>query len=174
MEHSAHYVDVLDRTGAIVSQKRRLDIDKSLDIYHSVYIMLITPRGELVLSTIPVREDLPNFYAQRLGSTAATIRRSEETADEAADRCMARELFIDQMPLKLLGERMYDLPDERHNYMSFYCGVAEAPQSYSLMDIEGFVVMTPKELDRIIEFHPEKVADTLIALWADYRQKLPL
>ena len=104
MEHGAHLVDILDETGQIVSNKRRMDVRKPHDIYHTIHILLITPRGEIVLSTIPVREDLPNINAQRMGTTVATIRRTGETAEEAAERSMSRELFIDHMPLKLVGE----------------------------------------------------------------------
>jgi len=174
MEHGAHLVDVLDKTGAIISSKRRSDVDKSVDIYHGVYIFLITPRGEVVLSTIPVREDLPNLYAQRLGAPAATIRRSGETAEEAADRCATRELFIDQLPLKLVGEKMYHLSSDRYVYASVFCAIAEAPLNYSLIDIESFLVVTPREIDAMIEHHPEKIAETFIAFWHDYRKKLPL
>jgi hypothetical protein len=174
MEHDAHLVDILDRTGAIVSSKRRIDINKPRDIYHTVHIILVTPRGEVVMSTIPVREDLPNLYAQRLGTTTATIRRTDETPDEAADRCMMRELFIDHMPLKLLGQGMYHLPQDRHNYMSVFYGISEAPHNYSLIDIGGFVVMTPREIDHLVKNHPDKLADTFIAVWHDFRKKLPL
>lgn len=174
MEHGAHSVDILDKSGTIVASKPRIDIDKSVDIYHTIHIILVTPRGEVVLSTIPVREDLPNIYAQRLGSTAATIRRSGETADEAADRCATRELFIDQLPMKLLGETMYKLPGDRYNFASVFCAIAEAPHNYSLIDIEGFVVTTPREIDNMIHRHPGKVADSFVAIWRDYRSKLPL
>ncbi len=174
MEHGSHNVDILDKTGAIVASKRRIDVDKQRDIYHTIHVILVTPRGEVVLSTIPVREDLPNIYARRLGTTVATIRRSDETAEEAAERSVGRELFIDHISLTWLGESMYYLPDKRFNYISVYYGVGEAPESYSLLDIEELVVITPKDLDYIIERQPDKVAETLKVIWRDYRRKLPL
>lgn len=174
MEHNAHHVDILDTTGAIIGSKRRIDVQKPFDIYHTVHILLITPRGEVVLSNIPVREDLPNLYAQRMGTTAATIRRTDETASEAAERCATRELFIDHMPMSFIGEHMYTLPQNRHNFMSIFCGVADPPESYSLLDLDGLVVVTPKDLDRMISQHPEKIADSLIAIWHEYRSKLPI
>src|SRR5688572_21475881 len=115
MEHSAHQVDILDKQGRVVGQKLRRDIDKLNDIHHSVHVFLITPQGELVLSAIPAREDLPNLYPRKLGTTVATIRRSGETAQQAAVRSLARELFIDKAPVNLLGEKMFQLP-ERLNF----------------------------------------------------------
>ena len=65
MEHGAYLVDILDKNGAIVGQKERRLIDKQADIYHSVYIILVTPKGELVLGTIPAREISPIFIAAK-------------------------------------------------------------------------------------------------------------
>jgi hypothetical protein len=174
MEHNSHHVDILDRAGNIVSTKRRIDIRKPQDIYHTIHILLVTPCGEIILGNIPVREDLPNLYAQQMGTTAATIRRCGETAAEAAERCATRELFIDHMPMTLIGEHMYALPQDRHNYISAFYGVADAPESYSLLDIDGFAVVTPRDLDRMILQHSEKIADPLIAIWREYRGKLPI
>lgn len=174
MEHNVHLVDILNEQGVVVGNKRRIDIRKPHDIYHTIHVVLITPRGEVVASTIPVREDLPNLYAGKIGTTVATIRRTGETAFEAGQRAVSRELFIDKMPLNLLGERMYSLPSQRHNFMTTYYGVAEVPESYSLLDIDGLIVMTPREIDRLIKEEPDEIADSLIAVWQDYRTKLPI
>lgn len=174
MEHDMHLVDILDETGKIVGTKRRIDINKPKDIYHTIHVLLITPRGELVLSTIPVREDLPNLYAQQIGTTMASIRRTGETADQAAVRGVARELFIDNMPLVLVGEGMQTLAGGRKNYMSVYYGIAEPPESYSLIDIDSLAILSPRQLDLFVEHEPNELAASLITIWKSYRGKLPI
>lgn len=169
-----HLVDILDPDGAIVGVKRRIDIKKPQDIYHTIHVILITPRGEIVLSDIPLREDLPNLYAMKKGTTVATIRRTNENATAAAERCVSRELFIDHMRLTLLGERMYQMPTQRYNFMTTYYGISEPPESYSLIDIAGLEVVTPKELDAMIERAPDTVAESLTAVWHEYRQLMPI
>lgn len=167
-------VDLLDKDGKIVGKKQRYQIQKPQDIYHTTHIILITPRGELVLSTIPVREDLPNLYARKIGTTVATIRRSGETALEAAQRSMSRELFIDEMPLTEVGEQMFHHAGGHTNFVTFYYGIAEPPESFSVLDIESLVVMTPHQLKDIIENEPEELAASLIDIWDAYNQRLPL
>jgi len=175
MQHDFYPVDLLDMNGDIVGTKVRKDINKLVDIFHTVHIILITPKGEVVMSVIPVREDLPNVYGGKMGTTVATIRRHEESDDHAADRAVSRELFIDHMPLKKLDTCFYSqMPPKPAALFSIYYGVSEAPESYSLLDIDGLIVMTPGEIDRMIEQEPETVAYSFLQIWKDYRGKLPL
>ncbi len=173
MEHSAYYVDILDSTGKIVGKKLRRDIDKLEDIHHAIHVMLITPRGELVLGVIPAREDLPNLYPRRLGTTVATIRRSGETADSAALRALARELFIEEGDIKMMGEKMFRLP-ERLNYITAYYIVADPPPSYSVLDIDTLAVATTNELRAAMENRPDSIAPTLKVIWDEFGTKLPV
>lgn len=174
MEHSMHLVDILNTNGSIVGAKRRIDIIKPDDIYHTIHVLLITPRGEIILSDIPVREDLPNLYARKKGTTVATIRRTNESPSAAAERCVSRELFIDHMMLVHLGTRMYQMPTQRYNYMSTFYGISEAPESYSLIDIAGLEVITPHQLDEMIEHTPDNIAESLTAVWQEYKSILPI
>lgn len=173
MEHAAHLVDILNEKGAIVGQKLRREIDKETDIYHAVYIFMITPRGEVVLSVIPAREDLPNLYARQLGVPVATIRRHDEASDHAAERAISRELFIDHANLLLLGQTMLT-PDGKKTYATCYCLVAEPPDMYSIIDVGGLVVVTTKELRNMLETKPEQFAPTFLELWKCYEGKLPV
>src|SRR5687767_9977733 len=75
MQHDFYPVDILDRNGETVGTKLRKDIDKLRDIFHAIHVLLITPQGEVVMSIIPFREDLPNVYSGKLGTTVATVRR---------------------------------------------------------------------------------------------------
>lgn len=175
MQHDFHPVDVLNDKGEVIGQKPRRDIDKAVDIFHAIHILLITPLGEIVMSIIPLREDLPNVYANKLGTTVATIRRTDETDDQAAVRAMSRELFIDDMPMTKLGSKYYDqMPPMPGSLFSVYYGVSDVPETYSMVDIDGLIVMTPKEIDERIEEDPHSFAYSFLKVWKDYRDKLPL
>jgi hypothetical protein len=173
MEHSAHYVDILNERGVVVGKKLRRDINKLKDIYHSVHVFLVTPKGELVLGIIPAREDLPNLYARRLGTAVATIRRTGETAENAATRALARELFIEEGDIKLLGQKLFKLP-EQLNYITAFYIVADPPPTFSVLDIDKLAVITPSELRKAIKENSNDIAPTLVALWNEFGHKLPL
>jgi hypothetical protein len=174
MEHGSHLVDVLDREGNITGQKKRVDIDKMRDIHHAVYTLMITPTGELVLSCIPNRKDLPNVYADMLATTVNTIRRHKESAEEAARRAISRELFIDDPDITFLGEGMQTFSDGRMNFVSGFCMVGEAPDTYSLTDIDGLVTMPFKQVHRDMREHKHHFAPTLVKFWQEWGDRLPV
>lgn len=174
MEHAAHLVDILNEEGKVVGQKHRRDVNKNDDIYHVVFVLLITPRGELVLGVIPPREDLPNLFTRQMGTTVATIRRSGETSDEAARRSVDRELFIDKADLKFLGEQTIDLPGSSRKFMSAYYLIGEPPGTFSVIDIDTLVVVTPQQLRGLLLSHADEVAPTLRIFWDSYHTKLPI
>ncbi len=174
MEHAAHLVDVLDTDGKIIGQKKRRAINKEQDIYHAIYVIVVTPKGELVLGVIPPREDLPNLYARQFGTPMATIRRHNETPLQAATRGVSRELFIDVAELTLLGEKMLHLPDGRQTYVTAYYMIADAPSIYSVIDIDTLAVASPRQLRNMIENSPQEIAPTMQAIWQAYSHALPI
>lgn len=175
MQHDFYPVDVLDTKGHVIGSKPRKDVDKLTDIIHAIHILLVTPFGEVVMSMIPVREDLPNVYGGKLGTTVATIKRTGETGDEGARRAISRELFIDDMPLTHIETKFYDhMPPKPASLFSVYYGISDVPESYSLLDIDGLIVMTPKEIDERIDSDPHSLAYSFLKIWKDYRGKLPL
>ena len=174
MQHDFYEVDLLDSKGNIIGHKPRNQIDKLADIFHTAHVLMITAQGEVILSIIPLREDLPNVYAEKLGTTVATIRRSGETAEQAAKRSVSRELFIEEMPLTLMGEGFFKVPPMKDNYLTAYYGISDPPESYSLLDIDGLVVMPPKEIDAMIESDPDSLAASFIEIWKAYKEKLPI
>jgi hypothetical protein len=165
MEHADFPVDILDKEGRITGQKPRRAVNKRMDIYHGVHVVLMTPRGELVVSLIPQREELPNLYADLLGSTMATIRRHGETAEEAARRGLRRELLIDEANLRLLCDGMTVLDDGRPTYLTAFLVEAERPLLYRLADIGELVVITPEGVDLAMTVHADRFAPTMKAIW---------
>ena len=174
MEHAAHLVDVLDANGKVVGHKRRSALNKADDIHHTIFTILITPRGELVLSVIPAREDLPNLYARQIGATVATIRRTDESPLQAAVRGLNRELFIDDAEVHLLGRQMMTLPDSATILATAYYLIAEPPATFSLLDIDTLVVITPHQLRDMLMNHPNELAPTFRQLWHSYHDRLPV
>lgn len=174
MEHGTHHVDLVDENGHVVGSKPRRDINKHKDTYHSVYIVLISPVGEVVLARIPTRTDLPNLYSGQLGVPAATIRRSRESPLSAAKRSAQRELFIDAADVVPVGGGLFNLPDNRQTYVSVYYLVGNPPETYSTTDIGEMVTFTPRELRERMEEHPEQFAPTMLEIWRRYSDRLPL
>lgn len=166
-------MDILNGAGGVVGKKLRRDINKLHDLHHGVHVLLITPRGELVLGSIPVREDLHNLYPRKLGSTVATIRRSGETALQAAQRALTRELFIQDGDVQLMGEKMFQLP-ERKNYITAYYLVADPPSQFSVIDIDTLAVVTTHQFRGMIKNSPGEIAPTLKAIWDAFGGKLPI
>lgn len=174
MQHDFYPVDILDEKGNIIGNKPRNQVNKLQDRHHTTHVLLITPRGEVVMSIIPLREDLPNVYANKLGTTVATIRRSGETPLHAAQRSVSRELFIDDMPLVELGEQFHPLPPMPDCLLTVYYGVSEVPETYSLLDIDGLIVMSPREIDAKLKQDPDDFAQSFIEVWNTYRSQLPI
>ncbi|HEX6462263.1 MAG TPA: hypothetical protein VFZ58_03235 [Candidatus Saccharimonadales bacterium] len=174
MEHASQLVDILSPEGTVSHTKARQDVDKTKDTYHAIYVLLITPEKDILLNVIPTRKDLPNLYSSRYGTTVATIRRHGETADEAAERAVSRELFIEGAKPIRLGESFEVLPDGHKVLASAYYFQSETPDTYSSVDIGRLVAMTPKELDILVEADSEDLAPTLTMFWQKYRSKLPL
>ena len=174
MEHAAHNVDVLNQKGAIIGSKPRRNINKQADIYHTVFVFLITPKGEVVVGVIPAREDLPNICSRLMGVPVATIRRTGETAHHAAQRGVQRELFIENATLHLLGERMLELPENVRIYATAYYMVSDAPSMYSLIDIDTLVVITSPQVRDLLTNHSNELSPTFIQLWESYSNKLPI
>lgn len=173
MEHSAHAVDLLDATGRIIGQKPRRHIDKIQDIFHSIHVFLITPRGELVLTPILKRQDLPNLFAGQLSTPVATIRRTGETAEQAAMRGVTRELFIDHPELQLIGESMISHPDFQRLCSAFYL-IGDPPHIFSKTDIGKLITISPREIVKRLQTHYQEFAPSFVTLWNKFQDKLPV
>jgi hypothetical protein len=174
MEHSSYYVDIVDETGTAVKQKIRKDVDKWVDIYHSVHTLLVTPTREVVLTKIPIRKDLPNKYGGQLGVTAATMKRSNESNHRAAVRSLSRELFIDDGEIYHLGDSFQSLADGHKTYLSAYYLVNTAPKTFSNTDSDGLITISANKLREELISNPSKYAAIFHALWNTYEQYLPV
>ena len=174
MEHKDFQVDLVNENGRIVGHKRRGDIDKTRDVFHSVHILMITPRSELVLSNLPERSDLPNMYSRRLSTTVATIRRHGETPVQAARRGLRRELLMDIRLVHDLGDNLLRLPGGLRTFMSGFYVLAEPPTDFSTMDIESLKSMRVPRFRAALKSNPDHFTPTLRAFWEWWSGQLPL
>lgn len=159
MDSGNYLVDLLDQTGKIAGQKKRKDIVKGSDIYHAVYVFAVTPEDSLLVSKIAQRSDLPNLHAGSYGATAATIRRSGETAEDAAVRAVRDELF--SMCTPELIEESFEKIDNTYRLVGMYQITTNMPDKYSTEDIDELVEYTKTELESLINDKARKTTQTL-------------
>lgn len=172
MEHASHLVDLVSETGAVVGVKKRSEIDKLTDLYHAVFVVLCTPDGKLLLSEIPQRKDLPNLYAGKIGLTAGTIRRHNETPSEAASRVAKKELGIQNIHLTYVGENFLMLPDGHQRYISIYRALHALTNAFNHMDIESIDAFSKPELDDALKANPASFTPIFLAVWQKYQTEL--
>lgn len=173
MEHAAYDVDILDNEGNIVAHKPRQNVDKATDIYHAIHIFLITPDAQLVLTRIAANKTLPNQFAGKWGVPVATIRRSNESAEAAASRAVARELFIADTQPVFVGEAIVSIEGVPRLISAFTLIVAP-PRTYSKHDAGELTTMSPREFTRLLRRSPDDISPTLKALWELWQERLPI
>jgi hypothetical protein len=168
MNDGDYRVDILDSDGKIVDQKLRRDIIKGLDVYHAVYCVLVTPDGNIAISKIAQRIDMPNLHAGSYGATAATIKRVNETGDQAMARALKNELNIATQPEKLF-EQMIDI-DNTRRLLAVYTVKFELPTNYSREDIDEIVAFTPDEFEQLLADPSLKTTQALSIFWEEYKK----
>jgi hypothetical protein len=174
MEHASQQVDLVDENGSVVGAKPRRDIVKGVDLYHTVFTILITPDKQIVLSKIPVRSDLPNLYAGLLGCTVATIRRHGESPEEASSRSLNNELNLKDVTTLKLGEGFEMLGDGQRVCMSVYYSMHSEPNDVSHTDIESVRSFTRQELVQALEDHRNVFTPSFLRVWEKYGKDLEL
>lgn len=167
MDKGKYNIDILNQQEDIVDKKPRVDVVKGVDIYHAVYVVLVTPRGEVALSKIANRADLPNVHHGAFGCTAATIRRSGETAEQAAERAVNDELHIDETP-ELVYQGMQAV-DGTHRLVGLYKIVAEPPTSYSKIDIDEIVTFSQPEFEAALKDTSGTITPMLRLFWKKHQ-----
>ncbi len=172
MEHALHLVDLVDKDGSVIGVKKRRDIQKETDLYHTIFTILVTPDKRIVLSKVPDRKDLPNLCSGSLGCTVATIRRHEETSVEASLRSLENELYLRDVSSIKLGEYFQVLNDGHQKYMSVYYAVHPIPDDFSHTDIESLQLLTHNELTKALEEHPSLFSPSFRAVWEKYSKDL--
>lgn len=120
IDHAHHLVDLVDEQGHPVAVKKRIEIDKQTDLYHAIFIHLVTPDQNFILAQISVDKKLPNIYAGRLGFPMATIRRHNESIQDAAKRCLTIECQLsDAAPIHMVT-KYFQTSDGHRSYASLF------------------------------------------------------
>lgn len=170
MNDGEFQVDILDINGKINGAKKRVDIKKGVDIYHAVYGLVVTPVNEIVVSVIGNPPGMPNLHAGKHGCTAATIRRSGETAHEAMKRATEHELAIDVSP-EIVSEEFIDI-DNTKRLISFYKIPSEIPTNFSKREIEELKAFSPEGFTDFLANYPEKITPPLKLIWEKLKPTL--
>lgn len=168
MDDGNFFVDILDKNGVIIDKKLRINIVKGADVYHAVYCVLVTPEGNIAISRIAQRPDMPNLHAGSYGCTAATIRRTGETGDEAMSRALKNELGIELTPKKLF-EQMIDI-DNTRRLLAVYQVNNEVPADYNREDIDEIVVFSPRDFAELLADNTQKTTQALHIFWEEYKK----
>lgn len=165
MTHENSLVDVFNTDGRIIGQKRRREIDKRTDIFNGVHVVVVTLDGELALSRISQRDDLPNRFVGLLSSSMATIRRHEETIEQAARRGLEKELFVSNAALRLVRDGLVELEDGSCNWVTAYVTELPQPVRYSESDIDELTFISAQTVAKMLEREPDLFSPTFKVIW---------
>lgn len=168
MNDGEFVVDILDKNGSVIDKKLRKDIVKGTDIYHAVYGVIVTSSSDLVISVIGNPKGLPNLHAGKIGCTCATIRRTDETADQAIKRASLKELQIDVEP-RLISEVLIDI-DNTKRLVGFYVIDSDMPSRYNKEDIEELRIFSELEFVALLKNESEKITPPLKLFWSKYKK----
>jgi len=118
-------VALVNEGGGLLGHKPRSLLQKT-DVVHSVFILIATPRRQLVLSKV---------NGTQLSASAVTLCARDEDAPTAASRAILPR----HIDLHHLGDQLYRTPDGRTIYMSAFYGITqpEPHDSYELLDATG-------------------------------------
>lgn len=169
LSHIQHPVDLVDQQGNPVGSVRRAEINKRTDLYNSVFV-IARRNNQILLGEIPDRTDLENLYVEKLGATAVTIRRTDESSQDAAIRAVRKELCILPRPdtLNMMGETYAELPDGRTNYMSVFHFTPGTPVFSNNTDTLALKSLTANQITEQLASDPDRFAPTLHAIWEQY------
>ena len=134
--------------GQTIGYKLRADIQHT-DAFHSVFVLLITPARQLILSKI----------GQKLSATAVAMRRGHETPEATALRAVPHATQFHH-----LGDQFYTQANGRKIYLSVLYATTTSstgPEHQAL---------TAAELDE----HLQLATPALHFIWQSYRHLLPV
>lgn len=144
---------LVNETGGVIGHAPRAAI-RPQDIYHGIFVLLITPDRQLVLSKLG---------GGRFTATAVSLRAAAEDVDAAALRA-AHIALPTVTALHHLGDQF--VSQERPIYISAYYGIADADSAanptYQLVTAAG------------MEDKLAACTRVMQTLWATYKHLLPM
>ncbi|HSE29090.1 MAG TPA: hypothetical protein VLA77_00700 [Candidatus Saccharimonadales bacterium] len=166
MKHGDYLVDILDKQGRLIGKKPRREINKQVDICHTVFGLLKVGENMFVLGLIDDSRFGTSLYNGLYGAPMATIKRYQEAAEQAAIRGFKEELDIAQKP-ELIGEGMLQLQDGIFKFASIF---VVNLRSVEKLKVKNPICLTSHGLDTKID--EPNFAPTLQEIWRTYRAKL--
>jgi len=139
-------IALVNHDGLVVGAKPRSAITPT-DIYHAVFVLLITPNKQLIASTIT---------GGKLSATAVTLCQPNESAQQAAAR-------IATAARHHLGDQFYTSPNGRKQYISVFYGIASPGKKGHAYELIADVTARDKDCTPALQF-----------IWQSYQHLLPV
>jgi len=149
------HVSLVNEGGQAIGHKEKSALLPG-DIYHSVFVFLVTPLKEVVVS---------RMSEGRLSATAVGLNTPGETPEQTALRATSVISPQEVPQLRHLGDQFYTAANGRKTYISVFYGTTHAT------DIQQtHVAMTAAEVDAAAD----SCTPALRFIWNSYRHMLPV
>lgn len=169
MDHQDFLVTVYNADHEPIGAKPRRDIDKFSDIVDCTQVLVFTPDHQIILGRIP--ENPKNLEPGKISSTAATIRRENETPVQAAKRALADELGVNGTEPEYIGQEFFTLDNGVRKIISI-C-VAVVPFTNIEINLERTGEMSSvdrAEFESIV--NQENTGQVLKLIWQKHQSAL--
>jgi hypothetical protein len=154
-------IALVDEGGHTIAHKPRATL-AATDIYHSVFVLLLTPHKQIVLSYVPS----DNPAVDRFSATTTGIRYADETADQTAHRALGAT----GTRLHHLGDQFFMLQPDRKTYASVYYFIGDLPHPHS----NGWAALDRTLLQDRLKEGTAALTPAMQAVWNHYAHLLPL
>ncbi len=153
MAVSDEAVALVGEGGQVIGSKLPRDITPG-DMYHAVFIVLVTPQHQVIVS---------HLRSGRLSATAMTLCRQSETADVAAMRALPT-ITSAAITLHHLGDGAV-MSERHHYYMSAFYGVAPLGVTHKNCDALNASDLTERF---------DTCTPAMQTIWQRYKDMLPV
>ena len=153
-------VDAVDKNDMVIGTVKRKDIFSRKANFRVVHIFLLNRKGELLLQKIAGGR---GRHARQWGSSAADYVISGESYDEAAKRCLERELRLKNSLMEFMGKACMN-DDDCRKFISLYKVVHEGPLTLDPAYTEGAEFLSFREIAELSEKSRRKFTPTFLYL----------
>ena len=159
-------VILLDEHAELAGSKLRQEINKKTDILYCVDILIFTDDRVLLVKTPD-----GSLYKDTWSSSCATMLRERETTEQAAWRCLKKELDIQTGELTELGERFFTYPDGVKRKKRTFTFITTQTPKPNPEDVSELKSWTRPEIEEAL---PRNIfAPTFVKMWEVYQTQLP-
>lgn len=170
MQDPDSLIEIIDEKGGFIGTKKREEIDKKKDIFKTVYIVVYNSIGEIYVVELTGPDSKNSFY-QKYSVSASGIVRHGETAEEAAERTLKRELNIDNVDLDFLGKDFIIFNDKK-SFANFFCLKYDSDIEPNPEDVEKGEFVSKEMIENMIYLDRDIYTPSFLEFWNRFRDKL--